>query len=157
VPETLLVEGRTCWRRVHSDRASFLVDAEAYHSALAEAFERAERSIHLHGWDFDTRVRIRSDGQEPSRLGPVLRAAVDRNPDLEVRILAWDFAFIYAAERQPVPMLYVVPCATRASTSASAPRCPPGPRTTRRSRSSTIARVRPGAQVDPTVPLWNDH
>lgn len=105
----ILVPGTTCWRRVRSDRISFLVDGEAYFRPVADAIEQARSTIYLLGWDFDTRVRLRSDGTEPAQLGGILKRAVDRAPALEVYILEWDFAVIYALERQFLPMFSLGP------------------------------------------------
>jgi phosphatidylserine/phosphatidylglycerophosphate/cardiolipin synthase-like enzyme len=102
---SLLVQGRDCWRRVSADRASFLVDAEGYFSAVADAIERAARSVVIIGWDLDTEVRLRRDGREPATLAGVLQGAVRKNRKLRVWILLWDYALIYLLERQPLPLL----------------------------------------------------
>jgi phospholipase D1/2 len=104
---SLLVPGETCWRRVHADRVAFLVDGEAYYGALADALERAERSVLLIGWDFHSRVELR-----PGRPGPEnapLAALLDRlaraRRRLQIHVLAWDFALLYSLERQILPLL----------------------------------------------------
>ncbi len=101
----ILVEGRTCWRRVRADRVAFLIDAESYFLAVADAIERARESVFIVGWDLHTEVALRRDGRQPSTLADVLRSALDRNPKLRVRILLWDYALIYLLERQPLPLL----------------------------------------------------
>jgi phospholipase D1/2 len=103
----ILVPGRNCWRVVHADRVAFLIDGAAYFEALAEAIDRAERSILLLGWDFHSRVRLRRrerpDADE--ELAARLDAAVRRRRRLRVYILEWDFAMIYALEREMMPLL----------------------------------------------------
>ncbi len=64
-PEALAVEGRNCWRRAKADRMAFLVDAAAYFEAFASSAERAQRSILILGWDFDSRVELRHRESAP--------------------------------------------------------------------------------------------
>jgi len=97
--ESILVEGKSCWRRVRSSRAAFLIDGAVYFGALAEAIDHATRPIFVVGWDLDTRVRLLRDGRQPSELGEILLSAVRRRPDLRVRLLPWVFAMLYALER----------------------------------------------------------
>src|SRR5689334_11289972 len=107
VPGTVTIEGRSCWRRVPARRLAFLVDGAAYFAAFAAAAERAERSIVVLGWDVDSRIRLRRSGVSrtlPDRLGDFLLALLVRRPTLHVNILAWDFAMIYALEREPLPL-----------------------------------------------------
>lgn len=104
----VLREGRTCWRLVRAERVAFLVDGESYFAAVADAIENAERSVWIIGWDLNTRVRLRrrEDGGDGSdRLADLLLAALRRRRRLRVRILEWDFAIIYAVERELLPLL----------------------------------------------------
>ena len=58
---TLLTPGETCWRTETADRVAFLVDTEAYFTALHEAMQKAQRSILILGWAFDPRARLFPD------------------------------------------------------------------------------------------------
>ncbi|WP_171815880.1 VTT domain-containing protein [Candidatus Phaeomarinobacter ectocarpi] len=87
----------------HTDKASVIVDAADYFDALADAISRAQHSIKIVGWDVDGRTRLRPD--EQLTLADALHAAADANPDLDISILQWDFAFIYAFEREWLPSL----------------------------------------------------
>jgi phospholipase D1/2 len=104
----LLVEGETCWRREPAHRVAFLVDGEAYFAALASALDRARRAVWLIGWDFHAGIRLRrgdaATAREPS-LVERLDALVRQRRDLHVHVLEWDFAMIYALERQLLPEL----------------------------------------------------
>jgi len=102
---SILVEGATCWKRARAERVAFLIDADAYFAAVADAIASARKSIFILGWDLHTEVRLRRNGSQPSTLAEVLLAAVKRNPELRVRILLWDYALVYLLERQPLPLL----------------------------------------------------
>jgi phosphatidylserine/phosphatidylglycerophosphate/cardiolipin synthase-like enzyme/uncharacterized membrane protein YdjX (TVP38/TMEM64 family) len=107
----ICVEGRNCGRIVTADRAAFLVDAEKYFSTLIEAFARARRSIMIAGWQVDSRLRLTWDEPKdglPAHLGDLLHALVNRRRGLHIYVLAWDFAMIYALEREIIP-LYTYP------------------------------------------------
>jgi phosphatidylserine/phosphatidylglycerophosphate/cardiolipin synthase-like enzyme/uncharacterized membrane protein YdjX (TVP38/TMEM64 family) len=106
---TILEEGRNCWRVAHALRAAFLVDGAAYFAAARAAMLEAERSIFILGWDIHSRMRIcgaddPADGL-PAELGPFLKALLGRRRKLRIYILVWDFAMIYAVEREVLPLL----------------------------------------------------
>ncbi|MBI3126857.1 MAG: VTT domain-containing protein [Candidatus Tectomicrobia bacterium] len=91
-----------------ASRVAFLVDAAAYFSAFASAVRRASRSILICGWDINSQVELLRNGEDnggfPSRVGPFLDAVVARNPDLHAHILTWDFAMLYALDREFFPV-----------------------------------------------------
>jgi phospholipase D1/2 len=107
-PPTLLREGATCWRTAHADRAAFLVDGEAFFAALADALERARHRVWLLGWDFHSAIRLRRNGgsERPDELVPLLDGLVRERRSLHVHVLAWDFAMLYALEREFLPLLH---------------------------------------------------
>jgi len=105
--ERLLVEGRTCWRVEPARRVACLVDAEAYFEAVADAIVGARRQILMIGWDFHSRVRLRRTAEPdglPDELAARLDAVVERREDLHVHLLGWDFAMLYAFEREALPL-----------------------------------------------------
>ncbi len=80
-----------------------LIDGEAYFGAFAEAVERAAHSIIVLGWDFNSRVRLRSphgDDGAADRIGALLDRALRERPGLNVYILEWDFSVLYAWQRE---------------------------------------------------------
>jgi phosphatidylserine/phosphatidylglycerophosphate/cardiolipin synthase-like enzyme/uncharacterized membrane protein YdjX (TVP38/TMEM64 family) len=96
-----------CWRVTQADRLAFLVDGAAFFAAFRETAMRAQRSIAMLGWDFDTHVRLLpegapSDGFPPTLLA-FLNALCERTPGLTVHVLGWDFSVIYAFERESLP------------------------------------------------------
>lgn len=85
-----------------------LVDGAAYFGAVREAMLKAERSIRILGWDIHTRTRLvgpsgNADDGFPEEFAPFLTALVERKPNLHIHILLWDFAVLYAAEREWLP------------------------------------------------------
>lgn len=71
---------------------------------------RARRSIYIVGWDIDSRTRLVGEGGKtddglPETLVAFINALVERNPDLNVHLLLWDFSVLYALEREFLPSL----------------------------------------------------
>ena len=103
----ILVEGRNCWRRRPAKRVTFLIDGAAYFEAFAQSVELAKNSILIAGWDINSQVELlrgNQSGNSSTRLGDFLNTAVSRTPGLRAYILAWDFAMIYALEREAFPI-----------------------------------------------------
>lgn len=105
--QAIIRPGRNCGRRAKAHRAAVLVDAASYFAALASAIERAQRSILILGWDVHGDVRLLRDGasDRPASLMELLDAAVRRTRKLHANVLDWDFAAIYALDRQTLPLL----------------------------------------------------
>jgi len=103
----MLVPGRNCWRIERAARLAFLVDGEEYFGAVRAALANARRSIFILGWDIDSRMRLVPDGAHdglPEPLGEFLNAIVASRPDLHGYVLSWDFAMLYAMEREWLPI-----------------------------------------------------
>jgi len=103
----LLVPGRNCWRIERAERLAFLVDGEEYFGAVRSALAKARRSIFILGWDIDSRMRLVPDGANdglPEPLGEFLNALVARRRELQGYVLSWDFAMLYAMEREWLPI-----------------------------------------------------
>jgi phosphatidylserine/phosphatidylglycerophosphate/cardiolipin synthase-like enzyme/uncharacterized membrane protein YdjX (TVP38/TMEM64 family) len=105
--ELALVPGENCWRIERSERLAILVDGEAYFGAVRNAMIAAEHRIAITAWDIHSRVELirgpgGTDDDLPSALGDLLIALLERKPSLHVHILLWDYAPIYALEREPL-------------------------------------------------------
>ncbi len=104
----VLCEGKNCWRISPADKVAFLIDGASYFAAFKSAVERAKRSVLIVGWDFDSRIRLlrdkkpQGDGEE---LQQFLKAVISRRKDLHIHILVWDFAVIYALNRELFPAI----------------------------------------------------
>src|SRR4029077_14583198 len=95
----ICVEGRNCWRIAPANRAAFLIDGDAYFSALASAFKRARHSILINAWQLDSRFRLCPTDTDCPTFGDFLHELVHRNRRLHIYVLLWDFAMIYATDR----------------------------------------------------------
>ncbi len=94
------------WRHVHTDRFAVLHNGEEYFPAFVEAVRAAKRCVYIAGWDVDSRVALLHRGAEhPLRLGALLDQIAAANPHLHVYVLPWDFSILFAAEREPAPIL----------------------------------------------------
>lgn len=87
------------------EASAVLVDARSYYRAFYRAALRAKRSILIAGWQFDTdAVLLRGDDARetelPVALLPFLAALCEREPDLRIHVLAWDYSIAYAFERE---------------------------------------------------------
>lgn len=85
-----------------------LVDADIYFRAVREAVRNARHSVFILSWDIDSRVRLVPEGANdgyPEPLGDFLHAVVTSRPDLHVYVLNWDFAMLYALEREWLPVV----------------------------------------------------
>jgi phosphatidylserine/phosphatidylglycerophosphate/cardiolipin synthase-like enzyme len=96
------------WTSARASRAHTVVDAGPYYELIREAMLGARQRILLIGWDFDTRVtigggrrlwRMLQRDAPPARLGPFMIWLAKRNPNLEIRILKWNFGALKAVFR----------------------------------------------------------
>ncbi len=80
------------WRVERATRATVIVDADGYFTALRSAMLKAERRILLVGWDFDARINFAHGGQDggPPTVGAFISWLVKQKPGLHVHILRWD-------------------------------------------------------------------
>jgi phospholipase D1/2 len=109
VPTRILMPGKNCGQLVRADRAAVLINGEAYFAAFHQAVLKAQKQVLILGWDIHSKVELlRGDAASqaqsnglPVRLGPVLDHAVCNNPDLDIRILIWDFSMLMSMERDP--------------------------------------------------------
>lgn len=104
---SLFQPGRNCWRKEQADKIAFLIDADAYFRALRRAIIEAQRSVFIIGWDIDSRLRLLGNGDEdgyPILLAEFLDMVARQKHKLKIFILTWDFAMIYAADREWLPI-----------------------------------------------------
>lgn len=101
---------RAAWRVVRAGRAKLLLDAADYYGTLREVLKRARHRIVMVGWDIDSRAPLAADPTDtgddlPLELGAFLCELARRRPEIEIRLLLWDYSLLYALEREPLPRL----------------------------------------------------
>jgi len=103
----LLERGRNCDTIRHADRFAMLVDGDAYFATLRAALRRARHTVFIVGWDVDSRMHLSPTGADdglPDTLAAFLHALAAARHNLRIYVLAWDFAMIYALERDWPPV-----------------------------------------------------
>ncbi len=101
----ILETGRNVWCEKAVIAAGLLVDGDDYFKAFYDAALGAQRNILLSGWQFDSDVALLR-GQDAERaelpvtLKKFLNALCERNPKLQIHMLAWDFSMVFALERE---------------------------------------------------------
>lgn len=101
----ILVPGHTCGVNAASAHSRFIIDSRDYYRAFYSEAIRAERSILLAGWQFDSRVELLRgqdalESERPTEFLPFLEALCREKPELQVYILAWDYSAVFAKERE---------------------------------------------------------
>lgn len=99
--------GENCWRVEQAHRFRMLIDGEEYFTALREAIRNARQTVFILGWDLDSRMKLVPGGANdgfPDPLAEFLHAIVAKRPGLRVYVLSWDFAMLYAFEREWLPV-----------------------------------------------------
>lgn len=111
----ILKPGENCWRIEHADRIAFLVDGADFFYAFRETAKQAQRSLLIVAWDIDSRVELirehtpaqmrehTPDGL-PVRLGDFLNSLLERNDQLQIHVLDWDFNMFFASAREWLPL-----------------------------------------------------
>ncbi|ACY16286.1 VTT domain-containing protein [Haliangium ochraceum] len=103
MPDPILEPERNCWRLERARRVGILVDGDKYFPALASALEQAQSSVLILGWDVHSEICLRRGDDPPTcdiKLGRALDELAERQPNLYIRILTWDYAPIYMFERE---------------------------------------------------------
>src|SRR3977135_579486 len=104
MPDTLFRPGENCAEIGRAERVAFIVDAEDYFRVFMHAAERAERSIIMLGWDFDSRTPLDLDASgKPILFGEFLNSLAKRKRHLHVKILDWDFRAVFGTDRESAP------------------------------------------------------
>ncbi|MBO6634912.1 VTT domain-containing protein [Parvibaculum sp.] len=106
----VLKPSRNVWRVEKAARARLLVDAAHYFETLRAAMRNARHSILVVGWDIDSRTRLvgpsgKVDDDLPETFGEFIAALARENPELEIKLLLWDYSVIYAMERELLPVV----------------------------------------------------
>src|SRR5262245_51458288 len=105
-PGSLSQPGRNCLKVARAQRVALLVDGDEYFKAFMQSADRAQRSIIILGWDFDSRTRLHWDESPsaPPVLGDFLNFLARRRRGLRIRILERDFPMGLGINRQVPPV-----------------------------------------------------
>ncbi len=79
------------------------MDGADFFSAVRSAIANAQHSFYILGWDINSEVKLCPEGANdglPDPLGAFLNAVVTRRAELRGHVLGWDYAMIYALERE---------------------------------------------------------
>ncbi len=98
MPETIIKHGRNAWRTAMADKTAFLIDGADYYRRLEQVIRRARKSIFIIGWDFNPDILLRPGEADSPTIGTLLRAQVEAEPNLEVRILVWGMGPVYSGK-----------------------------------------------------------
>src|SRR5688572_5771503 len=101
----LIEPDRHVWRFHDVDQVGLLIDAEDYYREFYRAALTARRRLLISGWQFDSDVALLRGQDAEQAPGPVeflkfLNHLCENAPELEIRILAWDFHVVFAIERE---------------------------------------------------------
>lgn len=99
----ILIPQVNCWQLSSVSEGGLLVDGRDYYRAFCSAAASAERYILLSGWQFDSDVQLvreQNAAPEHGTLISFLNGLCEKNPDLRVYILAWNFSLIYCVDRE---------------------------------------------------------
>jgi phospholipase D1/2 len=101
------------WRIHERQSTALLIDGRDYYRAFYAAAMKAQKSILLLGWQFDSDVQLvrgddlpRGMAREEVELLALLDRLCRERPRLQVRVLAWDFSVFFALEREVLQKLY---------------------------------------------------
>ena len=85
--------GENCWRVERAAQASVIIDACDYYRIVRQAMLEAKQRILIIGWDFDPRIKLdrTEEGNERETLGSFLLELAKSKPELDIRILKWNF------------------------------------------------------------------
>jgi phosphatidylserine/phosphatidylglycerophosphate/cardiolipin synthase-like enzyme len=96
--------GNNCWGITDAKETGLLIDGRDYYRAFYRAASMADRYILICGWQFDSDVSL-VRGQDVAEANDVallsfLNGLCEKNNDLRIYILAWNFNAIYGIDRE---------------------------------------------------------
>ncbi|HZQ73987.1 MAG TPA: VTT domain-containing protein [Burkholderiales bacterium] len=107
-PQSLLRLGYNCCAIARAERAALLIDAASYFRAFHDAALRAQRSITVLAWDFNSQTRLHFDpvpkDGPPAILGDFLNYLVKRRRGLHINVLNWDYPMVFGTDREFPPL-----------------------------------------------------
>lgn len=68
--DRILQPGRNCWRLETADQLAFLIDGQAYFSALNDGLVQARRTMFMLTWDIYSSLCLSPEDAERPAAGP---------------------------------------------------------------------------------------
>ena len=107
-----ILKDENCWKVSAVTQTGLLIDGRDYYRNFYSAASTARRYIAISGWQFDSNVALLrgADAEAAGEEAPLLsflNELCERNPELRVLILAWDFSFVYSLDREWFLQWYV--------------------------------------------------
>jgi phospholipase D1/2 len=107
-----ILKDENCWKVSAVTQTGLLIDGRDYYRNFYSAARTARRYIAISGWQFDSNVALLrgADAEAAGEEAPLLsflNELCERNPELRVLILAWDFSFVYSLDREWFLQWYV--------------------------------------------------
>jgi phosphatidylserine/phosphatidylglycerophosphate/cardiolipin synthase-like enzyme len=96
---------RNAFVEADAEQSLILIDARNYYRTLYRTISRARSYVLVSGWQFETGVPLLrgSDAQHaehPVKFLEFLVACCEARPSLRIYLLAWEYSFVYARERE---------------------------------------------------------
>jgi len=91
-----------------ANKLKVFYDTASYYEGFADTIQNARDSIIILGWDIHSKLKLRRDEKDydyPIELGELLNELCQRNKNLKIYVLVWDFALIYLLERELFPRI----------------------------------------------------
>ena len=87
------------------EQSVLLIDARNYYRTLYRAISRAHGYALVSGWQFETGVPLlrgadAEHAEYPVKFLDFLVACCEARPTLKIYLLAWEYSFVYAKERE---------------------------------------------------------
>jgi len=103
--DRILQPGRNCWRLEAADQVAFLIDGQAYFSALNDGLVQARHTVFMLTWDIYSSLCLSpEDAAAPDAICPPLRDLLNeqaaRHPDLQIFLVNWDFSLLLGRGRE---------------------------------------------------------
>ena len=104
----ILRPGENLWRLERAARVGVLLDGANYFFAVRQALLKAKRSVVVVGWDIHSQTRLVGEGGKaddgyPELFGELLTRLALERPGLKISLLLWDYAMLYAGQRELFP------------------------------------------------------
>jgi phospholipase D1/2 len=104
VLNSILKIGSNCWDISDAKETGLLIDGRDYYLAFYRAASKAEHYILISGWQFDSDVSLvrGQDVPEGNDVGLLsfLNGLCEKNNDLRIYLLGWNFNAIYGIDRE---------------------------------------------------------